>query len=98
LNLLALLNFVERSNLNQRLNNRRLTRKALGFSKAMYMHEAQIWLSMGYYHFVRPHSSLIILSDDGTDLIQKTPAMAAGVTDHIWSIKELLTFPNCYYN
>ena len=90
--------FVERSNLHERLNNRRLTRKTLGFSKAMYMHEAQIWLTMGYYHFVKSHSSLTMLSDDGTHLIQRTPAMAAGVTDHIWSIKELLTFPNCYYN
>ena len=63
----------------------------------MYMHEAQIWLSMGYYHFVKPHSSLTIRSDDGINLIQRTPAIAAGVTDHIWSIKELLTFPNCYH-
>jgi IS1 family transposase/transposase-like protein len=90
--------YVERSNLHERLNNRRLTRKTLGFSKAMYMHEAQIWLSMGYYHFVRPHASLTIPPDDETHLIKRTPAMAAGVTDHIWSIKELLTFPNCYYS
>jgi len=90
--------FIERSNLHQRLNNRRLTRKTLGFSKAMYMHEAQIWLSMGYYHLVRPHSSLAVPSDDGTHLIHRTPAMATGVTDHIWSMKELLTFPNCYDN
>jgi len=92
------ISFVERSNLHERLNNRRLTRKTLGFSKAMYMHEAQIWLSLGYYHFVMPHSSLTIRSDDGINLIQRTPAMAAGITDHIWSIKELLTFPNCYSN
>jgi IS1 family transposase len=91
------ISFVERSNLHERLNNRRLTRKTLGFSKAMYMHEAQIWLSMGYYHFVRPHFSLTIPPDDGINLIQRTPAMAAGVTDHIWSLKELLTFPKCYH-
>jgi len=92
------ISFVERSNLHERLNNRRLTRKTLGFSKTMYMHEAQIWLCSGYYHFVRPHSSLTIRSDDGTHIIKRTPAMAAGVTDHIWSVKELLTFPNCYHN
>jgi IS1 family transposase/transposase-like protein len=92
------ISFVERSHLHQRLNNRRLTRKTLGFSKTRYMHEAQIWLCSGYYHFVRPHSSLAIRSDDGIHLIQRTPAMAAGVTDHIWSIEELLTFPNCYHN
>ncbi len=90
--------FVERSNLHERLNNRRLTRKTLGFSKAIEMHEAQIWLCTGYYHFVRPHASLAIKSENGTKGIQRTPAMAAGVTDHVWSIKELLTFPNCYHN
>ena len=90
------ISFVERSNLHQRLNNRRVTRKTLGFSKKLGMHEAQIWLCRGYYHYVRPHSSLKMRSDDGKHWIQKTPAMAAGVTNHIWSMKELLTFPNCY--
>jgi IS1 family transposase len=88
--------FVERSHLHQRTNNRRTTRKTLGFSKKLPMHEAQIWLSRGYYHFVRPHSSLKIRSDDGRRWILRTPAMAAGVTKHIWSMKELLTFPNWY--
>jgi IS1 family transposase len=90
------ISFVERSHLHQRLNNRRLTRKTLGFSKKLSMHEAQIWLSRGYYHFVRPHSSLKIVSNGGGPSKPRTPAMAAGVTDHIWTMKELLTFPNAY--
>jgi IS1 family transposase len=90
------ISFVERSNLHQRLNNRRLTRKTLGYSKKLPMHKAQLWLCRGYYHYVRPHSSLKVRSDDGTRWIQRTPAMAAGVTNHIWTMKELLTFPNCY--
>ena len=90
------ISFVERSNLHQRLNNRRLTRKTLGFSKKLPMHKAQIWLCRGYYHYVRPHSSLKLRPDDGTHWIQRTPAMAAGVTKHIWTMKELLTFPHCY--
>jgi IS1 family transposase len=90
------ISFVERSHLHQRTNNRRTTRKTLGFSKKLSMHEAQIWLSRGYYHFVRPHSSLRIRSDDGTRWISRTPAMAANVTNHIWSMKQLLTFPNWY--
>jgi len=90
------ISFVERSNLHQRLNNRRLTRKTLGFSKKLAMHEAQIWLCRGYYHYVRPHSSLKVRSDDKAHWTQRTPAMAAGVTNHVWSMKELLTFPNCY--
>jgi IS1 family transposase/transposase-like protein len=90
------ISFVERSHLHQRLNNRRVTRKTLGFSKKLSMHEAQIWLSRGYYHFVRPHSSLKIESNSGGPSISRTPAMAAGVTDHIWNMRELLTFPNGY--
>jgi IS1 family transposase len=90
------ISFVERSHLHQRLNNRRVTRKTLGFSKKLSMHEAQIWLSRGYYHFVRPHSSLKIKSNCGNPSISRTPAMAAGVTDHIWNMRELLTFPNGY--
>ena len=90
------ISFVERSHLHQRLNNRRLTRKTLGFSKKLSMHQAQIWLSRGYYHFVRPHSSLKIVSNGGGRSKPRTPAMAAGVTDHIWTMKELLTFPNAY--
>jgi IS1 family transposase len=90
------ISFVERSHLHQRLNNRRVTRKTLGFSKKLSMHEAQIWLSRGYYHFVRPHSSLKIESNCGGPSILRTPAMAAGVTDHIWDMRELLMFPNGY--
>jgi len=90
------ISFVERSNLHERLNNRRLTRKTLGFSKKLGMHKAQIWLCRGYYHYVRPHNSLKIRSDDGMRWLHRTPAMAAEVTNHIWTMKELLTFPNCY--
>ena len=90
------ISFVERSHLHQRLNNRRVTRKTLGFSKKLSMHEAQIWLSRGYYHFVRPHSSLKIESNGGGPSISRTPAMAAGVTEHVWNMRELLTFPNGY--
>jgi len=45
---------------------------------------------------VRLHGSLRIRSDDGTCWISRTPAMAANVTNHIWSMKQLLTFPNWY--
>ena len=77
-------------------NNRRTTRKTLGFSKKLSMHEVQICLSRGYYHFVRPHSSLKMRLDDGTRWISRTPAMAGNVTNHILSMKQLLTLPNWY--
>jgi IS1 family transposase len=49
--------FVERDNLTQRQNNRRLTRRTNGFSKEMSWFEKQLWLSLAYYHLVLPHHS-----------------------------------------
>lgn len=93
--------FVERDNLTQRQSNRRLTRKTNGFSKELIWLEKQLWLSMAYYHFVLPHHSLRQPLDipeptrgSGTPKLWKpiTPAMAAGITDHIWATAELLSY------
>jgi transposase len=72
--------YAERNNLNCRTFLRRLTRLTLGFSKRIENLVAALWLYFGHYNFVRIHGSLRV-----------TPAMAAGVTDHIWSIEELLS-------
>ena len=74
--------FIERSNLSRRQFNRRLTRKTLGFSKKLENHLYQFELETAFHHFVRPHA--------GLDYI--TPMMAAGKTDHIWTVEELLSF------
>jgi len=93
--------FVERDNLTQRQSNRRLTRRTNGFSKELIWLEMQLWLSLAYYHLVLPHHSLRQgLSEPkptrGTGSLQKwrpvTPAMAAGITDHVWTTTELLSY------
>jgi len=92
--------FVERDNLTLRQSNRRLTRKTNGFSKEISGLEKQLWASLAYYHFVLPHHSLrvplaepIPTRGSGSPKLWQavTPAMAAGLTDHIWNTSELLS-------
>jgi IS1 family transposase/transposase-like protein len=93
--------FVERDNLMLRQQNRRLTRKTTGFSKELVWLEKQLWLSLAYYHLVLPHASLRreLPSPEpsrGRGSARRwdsvTPAMAAGLTDHIWTTTELLSY------
>lgn len=71
--------YVERSNLNVRMDCRRFTRLTNGYSKKLANHEAAVALFVAVYNFTRVHSKL------GT-----TPAVAMGITDHVWSIAELV--------
>lgn len=87
--------FVERNNLTMRERNRRLTRKTMGFSKEKIPLVESLNLYSAIYHFVKPNSSLkseLEFKDDNRRWLQKTPMMAAGITDHIWNEEELLTF------
>ena len=93
--------FVERDNLAWREHNRRLARKTTAFSKQRSWMEKQVWLSLAYYHFCLPHLSLreelpTPEPTRGNGSPRKwrpvTPAMAAGMTDHIWTTAELLGF------
>jgi len=93
--------FIERDNLTLRQSNRRLTRKTTAFSKELSWLERQLWLSLAYYHLVLPHQSLSqklparqpTRSQGSTRRwLPATPAMAAGMTDHIWSTAELLSY------
>jgi IS1 family transposase len=70
---------VERNNLNVRMDCRRFTRLTNGYSKKPANHEAAIALFVAVYNFCRVHSA-----------IRETPAMAIGLTDHPWSIAELI--------
>jgi hypothetical protein len=85
--------YIERSNLTSRLFNGRQVRKTLAFSKDIELYRAAAAWEDSYYNLVRPHKSLRLPLRD--DLPQKwsprTPAMAAKLTDHIWTVKELLT-------
>lgn len=89
--------YVERSHLTARLFNSRLTRKTLAFSKDFNMHRAAAVWQDCYYNLMRPHKSLRLpLSDITKQRWQKrTPAIAANLTDHIWTVRELLTKVPC---
>jgi len=70
---------VERQNLTMRMAMRRFTRLTNAFSKKLSHLKAAITLDFAYYNFCRVHSSLRV-----------TPAMEAGLTNHVWSLVELL--------
>jgi len=85
--------FVERNNLTLRQKNGRLQRKTLQFSKENELLYAQLCLFLGYYHFIRPHKGLQLENDKGkTKWIERTPMMAAGITDHVWTFREFFFF------
>jgi len=71
--------YVERNNLTLRMSVRRLTRKTSAFSKKAANHLAALHLYFAYYNFCRWHRTL-----------KMTPAMAAGLTSHPWTMKELV--------
>jgi len=70
---------VERQNLSVRMGTRRFTRLTNAFSKKWENHWAAVACWFAFYNFCRVHKS-----------IRMTPAMAAGISDHIWSVRELL--------
>jgi IS1 family transposase len=72
--------FVERQNLTMRMHLRRFTRLTNGFSKKIAMHAHAVALHFAYYNFCKIHQSLRV-----------TPAMEARISDHVWSIEELVS-------
>lgn len=72
--------FVERNNLTIRMQMRRFTRLTNAFSKKLRNLKAAVALHFAHYNLVRIHRTLRV-----------TPAMAAGVSDHIWSLQELIS-------
>jgi hypothetical protein len=83
---------IERTNLASRQMNGRLVRKTLSFSKELEMLEASCAWEDWVYNLTRPVKSLRVEVNDGQRRWQpRSPAMAARLTDHIWTVKELLT-------
>jgi len=78
--------YAERQNLTMRMNIRRLTRLTNGFSKKIENHVHAIALYFMYYNFCRKHETLTKAAGG----IHTTPAMAAGVSDHVWRIEEIV--------
>ncbi len=72
--------FVERQNLTMRMSMRRFTRLTNGFSKKVENHEHMLALHYMNYNFARIHQSLRV-----------TPAMEAGVSDHVWNLEEIIS-------
>jgi hypothetical protein len=85
--------YIERSNLTSRLFNGRQVRKTLAFSKDTDMNRAAATWEDSYYNLVRPHKGLRLPVENASPQkwSPRTPAMAAKLTDHIWTVKELLT-------
>lgn len=75
--------FVERQNLTMRMGMRRFTRLTNGFSKKIENHAAMVAVHFLHYNFARIHKTLRI-----------TPAMAAGLADHVWSLEEIVLLAN----
>jgi hypothetical protein len=71
--------YVERQNLSMRMGMRRFTRLTNAFSKKLENHVAANALYFLHYNFARIHRTLRV-----------TPAMAAGIADHVWSIEEIV--------
>jgi IS1 family transposase len=76
--------YVERQNLTMRMGMRRFTRLTNGFSKKVENHAHAVSLHFMHYNFGRPHQTLTKQYGKPT-----TPAMAAGVADHVWSVWEI---------
>ena len=75
--------YVERANLTMRIGMRRFTRLTNAFSKKVENHAAAVALHFIHYNFARIHKTLRI-----------TPAMAAGISDHVWSLEEIALLAN----
>jgi IS1 family transposase len=75
--------YVERQNLSMRMGMRRFTRLTNGFSKKIDNLAAAVSLHYLHYNFARPHKTL------SKGKYPTTPAMAAGVADHVWSLREI---------
>lgn len=75
--------YVERQNLTMRMGMRRFTRLTNGFSKKLENHAHAVALHFMFYNFGRIHKTLRV-----------TPAMAAGISDHVWSLEEIAALVN----
>jgi len=84
--------FIERENGTDRHRNARKARKTYRFSKDWRHHEAVTYLSLYSYNFCWPVRTLSVEHSDG-HRCKRSPAMAAGLTDHVWSMAKWLSRP-----
>jgi hypothetical protein len=85
--------YIERLNLTIRNSLARFVRKTMNCSKIMKRHSHALDFFQAWYNFVKPHKSLRLEVNQGNrKWMPRTPAVAEGLTDHIWTIRELLNF------
>ena len=84
--------FVERQNGTDRNRNARKARKSYCFSKDWSVHQAITFFTMYSYNFCGPVRTVRVKGEAGA-WQHRTPAMAAGLADHVWSLSEWLTLP-----
>jgi hypothetical protein len=86
--------YVERYHGTQRHFNARKARKVYTFSKELAFHVAVTWLCVTFYNFGwTPRTLRQRVQEDPPRYHYRTPAMVAGLTDHAWSMAEILTYP-----
>jgi IS1 family transposase len=84
--------YIERQNLTYRQDNNRISRKTIGFSKEEEPLDRQMTLYFANFNFCRKHRSLRYRDENGITKFN-SPAKQARLIGHVWSLKELLTFP-----
>jgi IS1 family transposase len=84
--------YIERQNLTCRQDNNRISRKTIGFSKENEPLDQQLTLYFAKFNFCRKHRSLRYTDENGITKFN-SPAKQAGLIGHVWSLRELLTFP-----
>jgi hypothetical protein len=86
--------YVERYHGTQRHFNARKARKVYTFSKELVFHVAMTWLCVAFYNFGwAPRALRERVQEEPPRYHYRTPAMAAGLTDHAWSMEDILTYP-----
>jgi hypothetical protein len=84
--------FLERYNATDRHKNARKVRRTYTFSKDWRVHESMTYFTMYSYNFCWPVRTLEHRDEDGR-VRRRSPAMAAGLADHIWTMREWITMP-----
>ena len=85
--------YIERINLTICNSLARFVRKSMNCSKILGRHTHAPDFFQAWFNFIKPHKSLRLEVNQGRKRwMQRTPAMAEGLVDHIWTIKELMTF------
>jgi IS1 family transposase len=85
--------FLERYNATDRHKNARKVRKTYTFSKDWRVHESMTYFTIYSYNFCWPVRTLVYRDEDGR-VHARSPAMAAGLADHVWTMREWITTPS----